>query len=97
MTAAMDAMGPETAEPLKQSRCNEAYVRIARRKEDWRSRDAAHDCLKIDYDWSAEVARLPIADDDRGRRCDGMPPSHAVEFFGLLAAENATPAGTARA
>jgi len=28
-------MGPETAEPLKQSPMYEAYVRIAPRKEDW--------------------------------------------------------------
>src|ERR1700694_783657 len=35
MTAAMDAMGPEVAEPLKRSPMYEAYVQIAPRKEDW--------------------------------------------------------------
>src|SRR6202171_4380736 len=35
MTAGMDAMGPQTAEPLKHSPMYEAYVRIAPRVEDW--------------------------------------------------------------
>jgi pimeloyl-ACP methyl ester carboxylesterase len=35
MTAGMDAMGPEVAEPLKHSPMYQAYVQIAPRKEDW--------------------------------------------------------------
>src|SRR5256885_2287546 len=35
MTAGMDAMGPEVAEPLKQSPMYKAYMQIAPRKEDW--------------------------------------------------------------
>src|ERR1700694_6283414 len=35
MTAGMDAMGPQTAEPLKHSPMYEAYVRIAPRVDDW--------------------------------------------------------------
>src|SRR6267143_1320031 len=35
MTAAMDAMGPQTAEPLKRSPMYETYVKIAQRREDW--------------------------------------------------------------
>src|SRR5438445_4868289 len=85
MTAGMDAMGPETAEPLKQSPMYEAYARIAPRKEDWpllvRQLTTA---LKIDYDWSAEVARLPMPVMIVIGDADGVPPSHAVEFFGLL-------------
>ena len=85
MTAGMDAMGPETAEPLKQSPMYEAYARIAPRKEDWpllvRQLTTA---LKIDYDWSAEVARLPMPVMIVIGDADGVSPSHAVEFFGLL-------------
>jgi hypothetical protein len=34
MTAGMDSMGPQVAEPLKQTPMYEAYARIAPRKED---------------------------------------------------------------
>jgi len=85
MTAGMDSMGPETAEPLKQTPMYEAYARIAPRKEDWPVLvSQLTTAMKIDYDWSAEVARLPgpvmivIGD------ADGLPPSHAADFFGLL-------------
>ena len=85
MTTGMDAMGPETAEPLKQSPMYEAYERIAPRKDDWpvlvRQLTTA---LKIDYDWSAEVARLSMPAMIVVGDADGLPPSHAVEFFGLL-------------
>src|SRR2546426_8986809 len=59
MTAGMDAMGPETAEFLKQSPMYQAYERIAPRVEDWPV--LVHQlttALKVDYDWSAEVSGL---------------------------------------
>jgi len=85
MTAGMDAMGPETAEPLKQSPMYEAYVRIAPRKEDWPVLvTQLTTALKTDYDWSADVARLPMPVMIVAGDADGFPPSHAVEFFGLL-------------
>jgi pimeloyl-ACP methyl ester carboxylesterase len=85
MIAGMDAMGPEAAEPLRQTPLYEGYQRVAPRVEDWPVlvRQIAEG-LKVDYDWSAEIPglRMPvmlvIGD------ADGMPPSHAVEFFGLL-------------
>ena len=40
--------------------------------------------LKIDYDWSADVSRLPMPVMIVIGDADGLPPSHAVEFFGLL-------------
>jgi pimeloyl-ACP methyl ester carboxylesterase len=85
MTAAMDAMGPETAEPLKRSPMYETYVQIAPRKEDWPVLvTQLTTALKIDYDWSAGVARLPMPVMIVAGDADGLPPSHAVEFFGLL-------------
>jgi pimeloyl-ACP methyl ester carboxylesterase len=85
MTAGMDAMGPETAEPLKQSPMYEAYVKIAPRKEDWPVLvTQLTTALKIDYDWSSDVARLPMPVMIVAGDADGMPPSHAVEFFHLL-------------
>src|SRR5437868_5162540 len=85
MTAGMDSMGPETAEPLKRSPMYEAYARIAPRTEDWPVLvTQLTTTLKVDYDWSAEVARLPMPVMIVIGDADGVPPSHAVEFFGLL-------------
>jgi pimeloyl-ACP methyl ester carboxylesterase len=85
MTAGMDAMGPEMAEPLKQSPMYETYVQIAPRKEDWAVLvTQLTTALKTDYDWSAEVPRLPMPVMIVAGDADGLPPSHAVEFFGLL-------------
>jgi pimeloyl-ACP methyl ester carboxylesterase len=85
MTAGMDAMGPETAEPLKHSPMYQAYEQIAPRKEDWLVLvTQLTTALKIDYDWSADVVRLPMPVMIVAGDADGLPPSHAVEFFGLL-------------
>jgi pimeloyl-ACP methyl ester carboxylesterase len=85
MTAGMNAMGPETAEPLKRSPMYEAYIRIAPRKEDWPVLvTQLTTALKIDYDWSADVAKLPMPVMIVVGDADGIPPSHAAEFFGLL-------------
>jgi pimeloyl-ACP methyl ester carboxylesterase len=85
MTAGMDAMGPEFAEPLKQSPMYQAYVQIAPRKEDWPVLvTQVTTAMKIDYDWSADVAKLPMPVMVVVGDADALPPSHAVEFFGLL-------------
>jgi pimeloyl-ACP methyl ester carboxylesterase len=85
MTAGMDAMGPEVAEPLKQSPMYEAYVQIAPRKEDWPVLvTQLTTAMKIDYDWSADVARLPMPVMLVVGDADGLPPSHTVEFFSML-------------
>jgi len=85
MTAGMDAMGPETAEPLKHRPMYEAYERIAPNKDDWQKLvTQLTAALKIDYDWSAQVASLPMPVMIVVGDADGLPPSHAVEFFGLL-------------
>ncbi len=85
MTAGMDAMGPETASALMQSPMYEAYQRIAPRVEDWPTlvRQVV-EVVKIDYDWSAEIPGLSIPIMLVIGDADGIPPSHAVEFFGLL-------------
>lgn len=85
MRAGMDAMGPESAEPLKQTPMAQAYERIAPRKEDWQVLvTQLTTLLKKDYDWSAEVANLPMPVMIVAGDADGLPPSHAVELFGLL-------------
>jgi pimeloyl-ACP methyl ester carboxylesterase len=85
MTAGMDAMGPETAGMLMRSPMYEAYQQIAPRVEDWpvMVRQLV-ELLKIDYDWSADVPGLSMPVMLVIGDADGVPPSHAVEFFGLL-------------
>ena len=63
----------------------ETYVRIAPRTEDWPVLvTQLTTALKIDYDWSADVAKLPMPVMIVVGDADGVPPSHAVDFFGLL-------------
>ena len=85
MTAGMDAMGPETAGFLMQSPMYQAYQRIAPRVEDWPVLvRQVTEAMKIDYDWSAAIRRLSMPVMLVVGDADGMPPSHEVEFFGLL-------------
>ena len=85
MTAGMDAMGPETAGQLMGTPLYEGYRKVAPRVEDWPVlvRQVAEG-IKVDYDWSAEIPGLSVPTMLVIGDADGMPPSHAVEFFGLL-------------
>jgi hypothetical protein len=40
--------------------------------------------VKLHHDWSAEIAGLPLPMMLVLGDADGLPPSHAVEFFALL-------------
>jgi pimeloyl-ACP methyl ester carboxylesterase len=85
MTAGMDAMGPETAGFLMHTPLYEAYERVAPRVEDWPILvQQVAEVMKIDYDWSADIPGLSMPIMLVIGDADGMPPSHAVEFFGLL-------------
>jgi pimeloyl-ACP methyl ester carboxylesterase len=85
MTAGMDAMGPESAGHLRQSPMYEAYQRIAPRAEDWPvlARQVT-EVVKIDYHWSEDIPGLSMPVMLVIGDADGMPPSHAVEFFSML-------------
>jgi pimeloyl-ACP methyl ester carboxylesterase len=85
MTAGMDAMGPQAAGPLMQSPMYADYQRIAPRVEDWAVLvKQVSECIQIDYDWSADIPGLSMPVMLVVGDADGMPPSHAVEFFRLL-------------
>jgi pimeloyl-ACP methyl ester carboxylesterase len=86
MTAGMDAMGPQTAEPMRHTPLyTEYYAPHAPRLEDWPVLvDQLTTLLKQDYDWSAEVARLTMPVMLVVGDADGLPPAHAVDFFELL-------------
>jgi pimeloyl-ACP methyl ester carboxylesterase len=85
MTAGMDAMGPETADAMKQTPIYDAYKSVAPRVEDWPVLvRKVTEVMKMDYDWSPEIPGLSMPVMLVIGDADGMPPSHAVEFFGLL-------------
>jgi pimeloyl-ACP methyl ester carboxylesterase len=46
--------------------------------------DKTGDLLRLPYDWSDEVRRLPMPVMLAYADADSIPPSHAAEFFGLL-------------
>ncbi len=78
-------MGPEAADHMRQTPMYEAYEKIAPRAEDWPVlvRELT-ELLKIDYDWSADIPGLSMPVMLVIGDADGLPPSHAVEFFALL-------------
>jgi pimeloyl-ACP methyl ester carboxylesterase len=85
MRAGMDAMGPELGDQLMQSPMYADYARVAPRVEDWPILvEQVSEAVKIDYDWSAEIPSLPVPVMLVIGDADGLPPSHAVEFFRLL-------------
>jgi pimeloyl-ACP methyl ester carboxylesterase len=80
--AAMDAISPEFAEPMKQSPNYALYKRLAP-KDDWALLVArTAEALKVDYDWTAETIAAPTllvyADQD------SITPAHIVEFYARL-------------
>lgn len=85
MVAGMKAMGPETAEPMKLSQMYQDYIRIAPDVGDWPVLvEELTTLLKKDYDWSSEIPKLTMPVMLVIGDADGLPPSHAVEFFKLL-------------
>jgi pimeloyl-ACP methyl ester carboxylesterase len=85
MRAGMDAMGPETAAVLRQTPLYEAYAAVAPNPEDWPVLVAqVSEGVKVEYDWSDEIPGLQVPVMIVVGDADGLPPSHAVEFFGLL-------------
>ncbi len=85
MRAGMDAMGRETVDFMRQTPMFEAYRQVAPRVEDWPVLvEQVSALLKLDYDRSAEVGALAMPVMIVAGDADGLPPSHAVEFFGLL-------------
>ena len=94
MRAGMDAMGPETADFMRQTPLYTAYEQVAPNVEDWSVLvGQVAEAMKIDYDWSAVVPGLSMPTMLVLGDADGMLPSHAVEFFGLLGGGQRTRVG----
>lgn len=85
MVAGMIAMGPEVAEPMKQSPMYDVYRQVAPRVEDWPTLvNQVTGLMNEDYDWTAEARDLRPPTLIVAGDADGLPPRHAVEFFELL-------------
>jgi pimeloyl-ACP methyl ester carboxylesterase len=85
MRAGMDAQGPHTADQLRPTPLYDAYANVAPDVEDWPTLvQQVSEAVKIDYDWSAEIPGLAMPVMLVIGDADGLPPSHAVEFFRLL-------------
>ena len=85
VVAAMDAMTPAVAEMMKASPAYELYTRIAPRPEDFDVMVAkTSDLLKVDYDWTADAAKLPAETMLVYADADSIRPDHIAECFALL-------------
>jgi len=85
MRAGMDAMGPETADFMRQTPLYDGYAAVAPDVEGWPVLvRQVSEIVKADYDWSEQVRALAMPLMLVIGDADGLPPSHAVEFFGLL-------------
>lgn len=83
--AGMEQMGPEAAEPMKQTPMYQLYSRIAPKPEDWPVLlTKLGDLLRRDYDWSEEVAAIETPTMIVVGDADSVSTAHAVQFFELL-------------
>src|SRR6266851_5114650 len=78
-------VGPEAAEAMKQTPMYQLYASIAPRPEDWpRLLQKIGEAMQGDFDYSKEIAGIKAPTMIVAGDADIFPPSHAVEFFGLL-------------
>lgn len=81
----MSRMGPEAAEPMKQTPAYELYAQIAPRLQDWPVLlTKLSDLLRKDYDWTEAVAALKMPVLIVVGDADSVRTAHAVAFFELL-------------
>ena len=83
--AATAAQDERVAERMRGTPPHQLYERVAPRPQDWPALWArTGELLRREYDWSAEVAALPMPVLLVFADADSIPVRHAAEFFGLL-------------
>ena len=83
--AGMGQMGPEAAEPMKQTPMYQLYASVAPKPDDWPVLlTKLGQLLGQDYDWSEEVAAIEAPTMIVVGDADSVRTAHAVEFFELL-------------
>jgi len=85
IVAGMAQMGPDAAEPMKQTPMYQIYARIAPKPADWPVLlTKLGDMLRKDYDWSKDVAAIRAPTLLVFGDADAVRTAHAVQFFELL-------------
>jgi pimeloyl-ACP methyl ester carboxylesterase len=85
MLAQQEQVRPEAAEFMKQTPMYQLYASIAPRPEDFpRLLGKIGDMMKVDFDYSKEIAGIKAPTMIVAGDSEMFPPSHAAEFFGLL-------------
>ena len=83
--AGMGQMGPEAAEPMKQTPMYQLYSSVAPKPEDWPVLlTKLGELLRQDYDWSEDVATIEAPTMIVVGDADSVRTTHVVEFFELL-------------
>lgn len=83
--AGWDGMSSALFGQFRRSPMYEAWTKVAPDPDSFPSlMDKSGDLLRLPYDWSDEVRRLPMPVMLVYADADGIPPSHAAEFFALL-------------
>ena len=83
--AGMGQMGPEAAEPMKQTPMYELYAGVAPNPEDWPVLlTKLGQLLERDYDWSKDVEEIRAPTMIVVGDADSVRTAHAVRFFELL-------------
>ena len=83
--AGMGQMGPEAAEPMKQTPMYHLYASVAPKPEDWPVLlTKLGQLLGRDYDWSKDVAAMEAPTLIVVGDADSVRTAHAVQFFELL-------------
>src|SRR5215207_3702829 len=78
-------MGPEAAEPIKQTPMYQLYASVAPKPEDWPVLlTKLGQLLGQDYDWSKDVAAITAPTMIVVGDADSVRTTHAVQFFELL-------------
>ena len=83
--AGMGQMGPEAAEPMKQTPMYQLYASVAPKPEDWPVLlTKLGQLLGQDYDWSKDVEAITAPTMIVVGDADSVRTAHAVRFFELL-------------
>jgi pimeloyl-ACP methyl ester carboxylesterase len=85
LNARMAEMGPEAAQPMKQTPMYQLYAKIAPRPDDWPVLlTKLGELLRQDYDWSKDVAAIKAPTLIVAGDADNVRTAHVVELFELL-------------
>src|SRR5579862_1518637 len=79
--AQMDALGPAFAEQMKQTPLYQFYTQLAPRPDDWPLLVArVAEAIKVDYDWTEQVAALDMPALLVFGGAEGVRPEHLQQF-----------------